>query len=101
MADTVPPLFVFVRLHARVGCESEIADAIAEVVKASRREPGCARMNGFRSTRDLRLFLIHSVWKDESAFEVHAGLPHTLAFMETIDRLLEAPREVTRTIEIV
>ena len=67
------------------------------VVTASRAEPGCVSMNAFRSGRDPQLFFIHSVWKDADAFDRHAKLPHTVAFIETVDRLVDQPREVTRT----
>jgi len=34
---------------------------------------------------------------DEAAFDLHAGLPHTLRFLERTDALLDQPREVART----
>jgi quinol monooxygenase YgiN len=97
MTDT---LFVFVRLHARAGHEDEVFAALTAVVTASREEPGCVSMHAFRSVRDPQRFFIHSVWKDAHAFNLHAKLPHTLRFMETVDGLVDEPREVTRTTRI-
>jgi len=37
------------------------------VVAPSRAEPGCLDIHAFRSTRDARLFYIHSRWKDEAS----------------------------------
>jgi len=34
---------------------------------------------------------------DEGAFQVHAGLPHTLRFLKRVDALLDQPRDVART----
>src|SRR5262249_26294660 len=69
---------IFARFHARPGQEEAVADALRDVVPSSRGEPGCLGIHAFRSTRDPRLFYVHSRWKDEAAFETHAGLPHPL-----------------------
>ena len=93
-------LFVFVRLHSGLGNEDKVRAALTMVVTASRAEPGCVSIHAFRSRRDPQLFFIHSVWKDADAFDRHAGLPHTVAFIEIVDGLLDEPREVTRTSQI-
>jgi quinol monooxygenase YgiN len=46
--------------------------------------------------RDPLLFYIHSRWKDEAAFERHAGLPHTLRFVERVAPLIDHALDVTR-----
>ena len=89
--------YVFVRLHAREGQESAVEEALREVTGPSREEPGCLSFHTFRSMRDRLLFYIHSRWMDESAFQEHAGLPHTVRFLERVDALLDQPRDVTRT----
>jgi quinol monooxygenase YgiN len=50
--------------------------------------------------RDPQLFYIHSRWKDEAAFEVHAGLPHTVRFLARVQPLIDHPLDVTRTEQI-
>jgi quinol monooxygenase YgiN len=89
-------LFIFARFHARPGNEAGVAEALREVIVPSRAEPGCLGIHAFRSTRDPRLFYIHSSWKDEAAFEHHAGLPHTTRFIERVSRLIDHPLDVTR-----
>jgi len=89
--------YVFVRLHAREGEESSVKQALREVMSPSREEPGCLSFHIFGSTRDPRLFFIHSRWVDEAAFRTHALLPHTVRFLERVDALLDQPRDVTRT----
>ncbi|HVS86756.1 MAG TPA: putative quinol monooxygenase [Candidatus Acidoferrum sp.] len=89
--------YVFVRLHAREVQESAVEEALREVTGPSREEAGCLSFQTFRSTRDRRLFYIHSRWVDEAAFQEHAGLPHTVRFLERVDALLDQPRDVTRT----
>ena len=89
--------YVFVRLHAREGEESAVEEALREVTGPSRAEPGCLSFHTFCSTRDRRLFYIHSRWMDEAAFQLHAELPHTMRFLKRVDPLLDQPRDVTRT----
>jgi quinol monooxygenase YgiN len=89
-------LFIFARFHARPGNEGAVADAILDNLAPSREEPGCLNIHAFRSTRDPQLFYIHSRWKDEAAFEIHAGLPHTVRFLERVQPLIDHPLDVTR-----
>jgi len=93
-------LFIFARFHARPGSEGAVADAILENLAPSRAEPGCLNIHAYRSTRDPQLFYIHSRWKDEAAFETHAGLPHTVRFLERVQPLIDHPLDVTRTRQI-
>ena len=93
-------LFIFARFHARAGQESAVATALLDVVPPSRAEPGCLGIHAFRSTRDPRLFYIHSRWKDESAFEDHAGMPHTVRFIERLEPLLDHALDVTRAVRL-
>jgi quinol monooxygenase YgiN len=89
-------LFIFARFHARPGNEGAVAEALRDILAPSREEPGCLSIHAFRSMRDLRLFYIHSRWKDEAAFEHHAGLPHTIRFLERVEPLIDHPLDVTR-----
>ena len=90
-------LFVFARFHAEDGQEAAVAAALQTVITPTRAEPGCIAINAYRSTRDPRLFFIHSHWIDEAAFESHATLPHTVAFIGRVQALIDHPLEVSRT----
>ena len=90
-------LYVFARFNALAGKETDAAEALREVLGPSRSEPGCLSIHAFRSIRDTRLFYIHSKWKDEAAFEIHARLPHTVRFRERMETLIERAFDVTRT----
>jgi len=90
-------LFIFARFHARPGNEGAVAQAIRDIVGPSSKEPGCLSIHAFRSVRDPQLFYIHSCWKDEAAFEHHAGLPHTVRFLERMGPLIDHPLDVART----
>jgi quinol monooxygenase YgiN len=90
-------LYIFARFHAREGCESAVEQALHAVLEPSREEPGCLSIHAFRSIRDDRLFHIHSRWVNEAAFENHATLPHTVQFIERMEKLTDEPLEVART----
>jgi quinol monooxygenase YgiN len=89
-------LFIFARFHARPGNEDAVAAALLDVLVPTREEPGCRGIQAFRSIRDPQLFYIHSRWKDEAAFDHHAGLPHTVRFIERVEPLIDHPLDVTR-----
>jgi quinol monooxygenase YgiN len=89
-------VFIFARFHARPGYEGAVEEALRDVVGPSREEAGCLGIQAFRSTRDPRLFYIHSRWIDEAAFDHHAELPHTVRFVERVQALIDHPLEVTR-----
>ena len=90
-------IYIVARFHARPGMENAVAEALLEVAAASREEPGCISLHDFQSIRDPRLFFVYSHWKDEAAFELHAQLPHTVRFLEKIERLIDHPLDVNRT----
>jgi quinol monooxygenase YgiN len=89
-------MFFFARFHARPGSERAVEEALLDVLGPSRQEPGCLSIDAFRSIHDPRLFYIHSHWKDEAAFDVHAGLAHTVGFIERVKPLIDHPLELTR-----
>ena len=93
-------LAIFARFHAKEGKEAEVANVLREQVGPVRNEPGCLEIAAWRSTRDLRLFYIHSRWTDEAAFEVHAVLPRTDSFVARMEPLIDHPFEATRAIAI-
>jgi len=90
-------IFIFARFHARAGEEGNVEAAIREIAGPTRAEPGCLDYHVFRSTRDPRLFYIHSRFRDEAAFERHAELPHTVRFLARVEPLIDHPLDVTRT----
>jgi quinol monooxygenase YgiN len=89
-------LFIFARFYARPGNESAVETALRKVVAPSREEAGCLSIHAFRSAQDSRLFYIHSRWVNEAAFDIHAGLPHTVRFIEEVQPLIDHPLDVTR-----
>jgi quinol monooxygenase YgiN len=88
-------IFVFARLHARPGKQREVHEAMFAIQGPTRKEPGCLGYGGFQSIRDPDEFYIHTRWRDLASFELHAELPHTVRFVETVEPLLDHPLKVT------
>ncbi|HEU5411030.1 MAG TPA: putative quinol monooxygenase [Candidatus Acidoferrales bacterium] len=89
-------LFIFARFHAEAGKEDRVEEAIRTVLDPTSKEAGCLSIHAFRSSRDARLFYVHARWQDEDAFERHIRLPHTRLFVETVEKLIDHPLDVTR-----
>jgi quinol monooxygenase YgiN len=90
-------LFNFARFHAKEGQEDAVAVLLQAQIGPVQAEPGCVEMDAYRSTRDPRMFYIHSRWVDEAAFETHAKLPSTDRFVDRMQTLIDHPFEATRT----
>ncbi|MBV8428590.1 MAG: antibiotic biosynthesis monooxygenase [Hyphomicrobiales bacterium] len=93
-------LFIFARFHVREGREAAAEKVLAEQVAAARGEPGCLSIGAYRSTREQRLFFIHSRWKNEAAFDAHAELARTDRFVETMSGMIDHPFEATRALAL-
>jgi quinol monooxygenase YgiN len=90
-------LFIFARFHAHEGKEAALEALLRNQVPKARVEPGCLAIDAYRSTRDSRLFFIHSRWLDEAAFEVHVALENTDRFVEEAEKLIDHPFDATRS----
>lgn len=93
-------LTTFARFHARAGHEHQVREAILEAIVPARAEAGCLGIQAYHSIRDPLLFYIHSRWKDEAAFEIHAELPHTVRFLARVQPLIDHALDVARTEQI-
>ena len=76
--------------------EDAVEQALAEVVPPSREESGCLDIHAYRSTRDARLFYIHSRWKDEAAFGTARRAAAYGALRRDVEPLIDHPLDVTR-----
>jgi quinol monooxygenase YgiN len=91
------PLHLIARFHVRAGAEPAAEEALREVAIATRGEPGCLDFQALHAIHDPALFYIHSTWRDEAAFNAHSDLPHTVRYIESIDGLIDQPREISLT----
>ena len=89
-------IYIFARFQAQPGAESTVEEALREIVGPTNKEEGCLGIRAFHSICDPQVFYIHSRWRDEAAFETHAGLPHTVRFVERVQPLLDHAFEAQR-----
>jgi quinol monooxygenase YgiN len=90
-------IFIFGRFQAREGREVNLAALLRDAVARTRAEPGCLSIAAYRALRDERLFFIRSHWVDEAAFQVHADLQATIAFVDAAQALIDHPLDVARS----
>ena len=90
-------LTILARLYAREGHEADVIAAMRDVSGPTRAEPGCIEVHYHRSIHDPRLFYVTSRWVDEAAFERHAGLPHTVRFVEAVEKVITEELRAART----
>ncbi|HUZ79374.1 MAG TPA: antibiotic biosynthesis monooxygenase [Thermoplasmata archaeon] len=88
---------VSTRFHARAGNETPLLDAVLGILDPVRGEAQCLSVQAFRAVHDPRLFVITSLWVEESAHVLHRTLPHTREFLERVERLVDEPFESTYT----
>ena len=89
-----------VQFEPKSGREMAFREELLRVVGPSRAEAGCVGMRLFEVIREPLVFAIHSEWVDEAAFELHAGLPHTVHFLGVAEELLTHPVKGLRSREI-
>jgi quinol monooxygenase YgiN len=94
------PLHFLVRLEPKPGKEAGFREELLRVVESTRAEVGCLAIHVYESLREPFEFAIHSQWVDETAFELHAKLPHTVRFVEAAEELLTHPVQGLRSREI-
>lgn len=90
-------MYIFARFHAHPGNDAAVEEALLDVLDPTREEPGCLGIQAFRSRRERGLFYVHSRWRDEAAFDLHADLPHTIRFLERVEPLIDHPLDIVRT----
>jgi quinol monooxygenase YgiN len=64
------------QILVKAGREEEVAAVMAELVAASRAEPGCLLYNAHRHLEDPRRFMFYERYEDEAAFTAHTESEH-------------------------
>jgi quinol monooxygenase YgiN len=92
---------VIARWRARAGEEDAVARAFAEMVPASRAEPGILGYQVHRDPADSTVFTIYERYRDEAAYQAHMDSEHMqrLGFGDAIPRLQSREREFLATWE--
>jgi quinol monooxygenase YgiN len=85
------PFHFIATFFPKLGKEAAFREELLRIEGPSRSEAGCLAMKLFESLREPSIFVIHSEWVDEAAFELHATLPHTVQFVAMAEPFLTHP----------
>jgi quinol monooxygenase YgiN len=85
---SVVSFYAIVRFEPKSGKADEFREELLRVNGPSREEPGCLSLVVYESVHEPITFAVHSEWVDEAAFDLHAGLPHTVEFLRKGETLL-------------
>ncbi len=89
-----------VRFEPVPGKAAEFREELRRVAGPTRTERGCLGFRAFESLREPFVFAVHSEWADEAAFDLHVQLPHTVKFLEAVEKLLTHAVQGVRAREI-
>lgn len=93
-------LTIIGRLRARSGRESDLRDALIEVLNESRQETGCINYDLHVAEADPSLFVLYENWISQDALDEHFQLPHSTKLAARFPELLAEPLVMERLIEI-
>lgn len=97
MSDT---LTLIGRLKAKPGKESELRNALLNLVPLSRAEAGCINYDLHESLDEPGLFLLYENWTDQAALDLHFSFAHSKEFAANAPNLLAEPLHMTALREI-
>ena len=71
-------------------------EAIAKVVRESRKGAGCLAYSLARDVADPDLFILYERWADEAAFQAHFASPHATEFRAVMEGMTGVEAHITR-----
>jgi quinol monooxygenase YgiN len=79
-----------------------VLEALSELAKASRAEPGCLYYMPYRDIATPQVVRIFEVYADEDAFRAHSQSPHfrTIALARAVPELEKRERAIFETIDV-
>src|SRR5205823_2686305 len=92
-AEDAPDPTVYVVTYIEVAPATRDADATAlrQLMTASRKEAGVIRYEAFQRNAPSNQFTVIEAWKDQQAYDAHAGSAPVKAFRQQIEPHLIAP----------
>ena len=79
---------VVARVVVKEGKESAFIQVASALEEATRKEPGCLFYTLYQSATNPRMFVFYEEYKDDAAFQAHAGSPHFKVFADAIPDML-------------
>jgi quinol monooxygenase YgiN len=85
---------VVAHVHAKPGKESEVKQALLELVVHTRPEQGCLNYDLHQSSADPAHFLFYENWTSKADLDRHAQSAHIQAFRARAADLLAQPVDI-------
>ena len=73
-------------IQAVPGHEHQLADAIATLTTAVRRERGCLEFRSFQDVANSAVFYLYEIYADTDAFRAHLATGHVAHFFTELAR---------------
>lgn len=86
---------VLARVRAKDGMEERLKAELLSLVAPSRDEAGCINYDLHQLSDDPTYFMFHENWESRAALEAHLETPHSVAFDERVEGMLDAPFDIT------
>lgn len=90
------PLLVFATITAKAGAETNLKNALRELVLDVRTEPACQLYELYESTEHPERFIMHERWDDEAGLLAHTQMAHMKTFGEKARDWLAGPPALTK-----
>jgi quinol monooxygenase YgiN len=79
-------------ITAKAGSEQQVQQALAEIVEATRSEPGCISYDLHVSAVDPATFITMESWRSQADLDAHLQTPHVQAALAAAgDHRAQAP----------
>ncbi len=88
-------LFVFAKITPKSEYFDNAKQAIIDILKPTRSEPGCHQFELHENILEGHLFL-YEEWEDAEALDEHYQKPYTSAVFENYEEWLASPVEVSK-----
>ena len=85
---------VIATFQARPGKETELKDALIDLVAPTRREAGCLNYDLHASPESPAKFLFHENWTSQAHLDAHLKSAHIAALLPRVDELCLAFPEI-------
>ena len=90
-----------VKIFVKNGYEKDFIDAVKLNREGTRREPGNIKFDLLQDEQNDSEFMLYEVYESSEAVDAHRKTEHYLKWKETVEIMMEKPREGIRYIPVL
>lgn len=76
------PVIITATIRAKPGQEQALAQALRDLVRFTRDEPGCLQFDIHQDRQDPSVFILWEHFVDQAAFDAHLQMSYTRAYFD-------------------